>query len=62
MPPHLGDQLRNRIIVWRYEGGMSAREIAELAGCSECTVYEILQFHCNFGQVNNPFMHHRGWP
>jgi transposase len=62
MPPHLHNQLRNRIIVWRYEGGKSATEIAELADCSECTVYEILRLHRDFGQVNNPFMYHRGRP
>jgi len=43
MPPHLEQQLCNRIIVWHYEGRKSVQEIAELAGCSERMVYEILK-------------------
>jgi len=59
MPP-LEQQLRNRIIVWRYEGRKSVQEITELAGCSERTVYEILKLHQDFGQVSNPFARSRG--
>ncbi|KAJ7229587.1 hypothetical protein C8J57DRAFT_1011829, partial [Mycena rebaudengoi] len=58
----LSDQLRSRIVVWRYEQQKSATEIAELAGCSESTVYNILRLHRDYGQTTNPFARPRGRP
>ncbi|KAJ7794494.1 hypothetical protein B0H14DRAFT_2392534 [Mycena olivaceomarginata] len=48
----LAPQLRERIVVWRYKEGKPAAEIAELAGCSERTVYSVLRNHRDFGQTN----------
>jgi transposase len=41
---------------------MGALEIAELAGCSERTVYNILHLHREFGQVTNPYARSPGRP
>ncbi|KAF8236730.1 hypothetical protein L208DRAFT_1229160, partial [Tricholoma matsutake] len=47
-----------RVVSWYYEDEKGAKEIADLAGCCECTVHNILQLHCDFGQVTNP----HAWP
>ncbi|KII87547.1 hypothetical protein PLICRDRAFT_68675, partial [Plicaturopsis crispa FD-325 SS-3] len=62
MAPHLSEQLRERIVVWRYEHKKTAREIANLAGCSERTVYDVLRLHRTFGQATNPYTRSRGRP
>ncbi|KAG1888234.1 hypothetical protein F4604DRAFT_1916155 [Suillus subluteus] len=62
MAPHLSPQLRERIVAWRYEHGKSAREIAELADCSERTIYDILRLHRDFGQTSNPFARQNARP
>ena len=41
---------------------MTALQISILAGCSERTVYEVLQLHWDYGQVTNPFTRSRGRP
>lgn len=41
--PHLSQQLRERIVHWATVEQLSAIDIAELAGCSERTVYRVLQ-------------------
>ncbi|KAF7341824.1 Transposase domain-containing protein [Mycena sanguinolenta] len=58
----LAPQLRERIVAWRYEQRKPVDEIAELAGCSESTVYEILRNYRDFGQTNNPYAQRRGRP
>lgn len=62
MAQHLDEQLRNRIIVWRYEFRKPVQEIADLAGCSERTIYKILQLHRDHGEVRNPFARCHGRP
>ncbi|KAJ6473088.1 hypothetical protein C8R45DRAFT_756331, partial [Mycena sanguinolenta] len=59
---HLVSELRDRILVWRYEQGKPPAEIAELAGCSERTVYNILQNEREFGQTTNPHARCAGRP
>lgn len=54
MAPHLDQQLRERIVHWRYAEHKTAREISEMANCSERTVYTVLQLHRDFNQVHNP--------
>lgn len=60
MPPPLGDQLKERMVEWRYVHNKSASEIAELAGCSERTVYTVLRNHRDYQQTGNPFARTRG--
>jgi transposase len=48
-------QLQEHIIAWHYEQNKTALEIAELTGCCEHTVYNVLQSHNEFGQVTNPY-------
>ena len=53
--PQISDQLQEQVVVWHHEQNMGALKIAELAGCSEWTVYNLLHLHCEFGQVTNPY-------
>jgi transposase len=62
MAPHLSNELRERIVIWRYQQNKKAAEIAELASCSLTTVYDVLRLHRDFGQVSNPFARQRGRP
>lgn len=62
MAPPLGEQLRDRIVEWRYTHQKTAAEIADLAGCSERTVYTILRNHRDYLQTSNPFARPRGRP
>jgi transposase len=62
MAPQISQQLRERIVIWRYEEHKKASEIALLAGCAESTIYEILRLYRDFGQVNNPYCRQRGRP
>ena len=52
MAPHFNQQLRERIIAWRYEDQKSVAEISDLADCSEATVFEVLRLYQTFGQVS----------
>jgi transposase len=52
--PHLPKQMRERMVVWKVEMGKSTAEIAELAGCCERAVRNILSFEREYGVVNNP--------
>jgi transposase len=60
MAPILSNEMRQRIITWHYEQHISASDIHTLAGCSLRTVYNILQFHRDYGTVDNPFAGPRG--
>ncbi|KAI9457789.1 hypothetical protein BJY52DRAFT_1093610, partial [Lactarius psammicola] len=62
MAPQISQQLRERIVFWRYKQQKKAPEIALLAGCAESTVYNILHLYCDFGQVTNPYCHPCGRP
>jgi transposase len=62
MAPQISQQLRERIVFWRYSEHKKAPEIASLAGCVESTVYEILRLYRDFGQVTNPYIRSRGRP
>jgi transposase len=60
MAPLLSDEMRQCIIVWHHEEHLSASDIHTLAGCSLRTVYNILQFHRDYGTVDNPFARPHG--
>src|SRR5258705_24120 len=47
MAPHLDQQLRERIVSWRFDDEKPAREIAALANFSEATVYNVLRLQCS---------------
>lgn len=54
MPNHIATEIRSRIDIWRLEQQRSVSEIAYLAQCSESTVYRVLQYFRDHGQVTNP--------
>jgi hypothetical protein len=60
MAPHLDQQLRERIVAWRFDDEKPAREIAALANCSETTVYDVLHLHHMFSTVTNPYHRQQG--
>jgi transposase len=62
MPPHLSEDLKNRIADWYYTQNMTMEEIKELAGCSIGTVYNIIRNVRDFGVVKNPFNQQAGRP
>lgn len=62
MPPHLSQEMRERIVAWHTELGYKAPQIAQLAQCSERTVYDVLRLHREYGLVNNPHAQPRGRP
>lgn len=62
MAPYLSQETRERIVVWKHEQHKTAPEIAELAGCSQSTVYAVLAFERDYGVVNNPFAKQKGRP
>ena len=49
-------ELRERIVVWRYELNMSIDNIAQLFGRSKRTVNYVLETYRNYGQLVNPFV------
>lgn len=60
--PHMPKALRERIVVWKNEMGKSTTEMAELAGCCERTVRNILRYERDYGVVSNPFAKSRSGP
>jgi transposase len=62
MAPFLSQEIRKQVIILRYEQHGTAQEIADIVGCNERTVYNILRLYCYFGQVNNPFASQMGRP
>ncbi|KAF5310770.1 hypothetical protein D9619_007648 [Psilocybe cf. subviscida] len=59
MPRHIPENIREQIVRWS-EDGKKAPEIAELAGCSVRTVYNILAIHRDYDTVSNPFARQAG--
>ncbi|KAJ8592201.1 hypothetical protein M405DRAFT_684595, partial [Rhizopogon salebrosus TDB-379] len=43
------EQLRERIIIWRFRSGKTVAEIACLAGCTGSSICKILKLHRDFG-------------
>jgi len=60
MTPPLSDQMRDRIVHWRYTENRSAAEIKDLAGCSLSTVYNVLDCHRRYNQTSNPYARTQG--
>ena len=52
--PQLSEQLRERIVAWRFTDGKEISEIAQLAGCSERSIYNVLRMHREYGHMPNP--------
>lgn len=59
MAPQVSDGVREHILVW-HDDGKSPQEIADLAGCSLCTIYYILSYHWDYGTTKNPFARKSG--
>ncbi|KAJ3497410.1 hypothetical protein NLJ89_g10351 [Agrocybe chaxingu] len=53
MAPHLSKEMHERMVVWSQDLGKDNEEIAELAGCSERTVREVLCLNREFGVPHN---------
>lgn len=62
MAPHVSDKLRACIVSWKYDHNLSAHDIAQLAQCSERTVYEILQVYRECEELRDPYARTRGRP
>ena len=60
MAPFTTLEMWEAMVHWRFEQHMTALQISILAGCSEQTVYKVLQLHWDYGQVTNPFTCTRG--
>ena len=55
MAPHTSTEMQKWMVVWCTELGKSTAEIAELAGCSECIVQEVLWLHRESGNIHKTF-------
>jgi transposase len=64
MAPHFSKDLRDRVVKWWMERGMTYRELALMAGCSIGTIYTILDYHYTYGhgQSTNPLSERTGQP
>ena len=62
MALHMSKDLRDRVVKWRMEMGMTYRQLAEMAGCSIGTIYTILAYHKTYGQSTNPLAECTGRP
>jgi transposase len=62
MAPHTTTEMQEQMVIWHTELGKSTVEIAELAGCSEHTVREVLRLRRETGNVHNTFTQPRGGP
>jgi transposase len=62
MAPPITSEMRQNMVIWRYEQQKTMSEISKLAQCCEATVYNVLQNHRNYGQHTNPFTWERGRP
>jgi len=60
MPPHLSEDLKNRIADWYYVQNMTMEDIRDLAGCSIGTVYNTIRNVRDFGVAKNPFNQQAG--
>lgn len=58
----MSKQVREQVVYWKRELGKSTKEIAELAGCCERTVRNILQCERDYGVVSNPYAKIRARP
>ncbi|KAL6299250.1 hypothetical protein BKA93DRAFT_742663, partial [Sparassis latifolia] len=62
MAPLTSLRMCQNMVVWQFEQKKTALEISLLAHCSERTVYNVLQLHCDFSQVTNLFASDKGRP
>lgn len=62
MAPHLSTEMRSNVVIWRFHQQRPVADIAQLAHCTETTIYRILRYHRQYGQISNPFARTRGRP
>lgn len=60
--PQLSEQLRERIIAWRFTDRKEVSEIAQLAGCSERSIYNVLRMYREYGHTSNHHARTRARP
>ena len=61
MAPQISESVHECILAWRNEG-KHPQEMADLAGCSLCTVYYLLSHDQDYGTTTNPFARTSGCP
>ena len=54
MAPPVSLELRERIVVWRYELHMPIRDIARLSNRCDKTVHNVLKFYQEYNQFTGP--------
>ena len=59
---HTTTEIQKQMVVHCTQLGKSTVKIAELAGCSECTIWEVLWPHRKIDSVHNMFAQHHGGP
>ena len=62
MAPFISTEMFENMVIWWFKQHKTVVEIARLASCLESTVYEVLQLHCEYGEVTNPHASPRGCP
>ena len=62
MPPSLSPDLKERIVKWYFEDGLTYRDIRDQGRVSLSVISTTICNYREFGQVKNPFRHYTGWP
>jgi len=62
MTPPISDDLKQLMVGWYFEEGLTYREICERADCSIGLVYKTIRNFREHSQVNNPFTKRTGRP
>ena len=60
--PQLSEQLWECIIAWRFTDRKEVSEIAQLAGCSEHSIYNVLRMYREYGHTSNHHAQTRARP
>ena len=60
MAPPVSQELRERIIAWRFELHLPINAIINLSGRCEKTVHNVLNTFRDYNQATNPFTQPRG--
>jgi hypothetical protein len=61
MAPPLSKDLCDQVVKWRAKYNWTYHKLAEVAGCSTCTVSSILHYHDTYGQSTNLLGCKTGW-
>ena len=62
MPPSLSPDLKERIVKWYFEDGLTYQDIQDQGRVSLSVIFTTICNYHEFGQVKNPFWCYTGWP